>query len=159
MVDLQKYRETSAFLAGLPGPEMRFLERIGTHAEFYAGEALCVAGEPAEQFFIVTAGRAFVEAPVTGREPVVVDSVGIGDIVGINWYFAPHEWGWTVRAGTDMTVFAFDAATVRQQCQTDERLQREILLQLSKALLRRVDRIRTTLVEVVRESPTIQLHH
>jgi CRP/FNR family cyclic AMP-dependent transcriptional regulator len=144
-MELERYRDVSPFIAALPAPEVRFLESAGEPATFYSGDKLCTAGQSADRFHLITSGRVTIETRGPSGEAIVVDSLGVGDLVGVSWFFPPYQWRWDVRAATDVMTVAFDAAVVRKEAGMDGRLRQALLTRFVDELNHRLEAARRLL--------------
>ena len=82
--------------------------------------------------------------PGSGR--VIIDSIGIGDLLGCSWLFPPYRWAFGAVCVTAVRAFEFDAAAVRARCTADPEFGAELRERLLQVLARRLQSTRTRLV-------------
>ena len=82
--------------------------------------------------------------PGSGR--VVVDTIGIGDLVGCSWLFPPYRWAFGAACVTAVRAFEFDAAAIRARCADDPEFGAEFRERLLRVLARRLQGTRTRLI-------------
>ncbi|HSK06945.1 MAG TPA: cyclic nucleotide-binding domain-containing protein [Acidimicrobiia bacterium] len=149
-MNLQTLRETSPLLAKLSNTELEFFESVSSVVGLKGGEVLFEEGGPADTFYVVSEGRVGLEMTSPGKTPMVIQTLGPGDLVGLSWFFAPHRWNWRARALSDTTVVAFDAAQVRKRCRENRDLALEVLGVVSAELAARLHRTRIQLLDLYR---------
>jgi CRP-like cAMP-binding protein len=75
----------------------------------------------------VVDGRIGLELTSPGKEPIVIQTLGAGDLVGVSWLFPPHRWNWRARAIVDSELVAFDATIIRAELERNRDLALEVL--------------------------------
>ena len=55
-------------------------------------------GEMANRFYLVESGKVVLESIGGLGDPVLVDTIGAGDLLGWSWMFPPYVWHFTARA-------------------------------------------------------------
>ncbi|HEX6146774.1 MAG TPA: cyclic nucleotide-binding domain-containing protein [Acidimicrobiia bacterium] len=147
-MNLQTLRESSPLLAKLSNTELEFFESVSSVVGLSKGEILFEEGGAADTFYIISEGRVGLEMTSPGKMPMVIQTLGPGDLVGLSWFFAPHRWNWRARALSDTTVVAFDAAEVRKRCRENRDLALEVLGVVSAELAARLHRTRIQLLDL-----------
>lgn len=147
-MNLQTLRESSPLLAKLSNTELEFFESVSSVVGLSKGEILFEEGGAADTFYIISDGRVGLEMTSPGKMPMVIQTLGPGDLVGLSWFFAPHRWNWRARALSDTTVVAFDAAEVRKRCRENRDLALEVLGVVSAELAARLHRTRIQLLDL-----------
>ncbi len=149
-MNLQPLRASNILLRTLGETEIQFLETIAGDVRLPAGAVLFEEGGPADTFYIVVEGSVGLELTSPGREPMVIQTLGRGDLVGVSWLFEPHRWEWRARALADTTLAAFDAAAVRGRCAEDRELAYQVLDVVAGVLAERLHRTRMQLLDLYR---------
>ena len=49
-------------------------------------------GEFANRFYLIESGKVVLESGVEFNEPVVIEEIGPGDLLGWSWMFPPYVW-------------------------------------------------------------------
>ncbi|HEY5578257.1 MAG TPA: cyclic nucleotide-binding domain-containing protein [Acidimicrobiia bacterium] len=147
-MNLEGLRSKSNLLADLPGPEMRFLESVATEVGYSAGQVVFSEDEQADTFFIVAEGKVGLEIGAPGKSPMVIQTLGEGDLVGISWLFPPYRWQWTARTHTESVLVAFDAVKVRKECELDRELDSRVLRAVAAEAARRLHHTRLQLLDL-----------
>lgn len=143
----------STFLTELRDKDQEFLSSVATELSVPAGTVVMREGEAADRFFIVANGKVGLEVVSEGRAPVVIETLGTGDLLGISWLFPPFYWAWTARAVTDATLASFDALEVRERAEIDRELRERLLELIGRASIRRLQATRLQLLNLYETSP------
>jgi len=138
----------SGILAHLTDEEIEFLESAAVDRLFTEGEILFEEDEVADDFFIIVEGRIGLELVSPRRRPIVIQTLGRGDLVGLSWYFPPYRWSWRARAMDPTKTIAFDAATVRERCLEDRNLAERILQMVAREAVKRLHSARAQLLDL-----------
>lgn len=105
-------------------------------------------GEEANQFFLIREGRVALEIHAPPRKPLVIETLGPGDIIGWSWLVPPHIWKFNARASTSTRLIALDAKCLRTKCEANHELGYEILKRFSPIIERRLEATRLQLQDV-----------
>ena len=89
------------FLAGMNRDLLAFLTDCAIAAHFKAGEIILRKSEIANRFYLIESGKVVLESSEVFGEPVVVETIGAGDLLGWSWMFPPYVWHFTARARAD----------------------------------------------------------
>ncbi len=135
-------------LAALPDPARRALAATASERSYQAGDTLFESDAEASEFFIVRSGLVALEMPAPGREPLIVETLGPGELVGISWVFEPYRWNWRAFAWSDVTAVAFDAPAVRDAAHQDPALRVALLELVAREAVSRLHATRVRLMDV-----------
>jgi CRP-like cAMP-binding protein len=141
-------RAGSALLRAVEEADLHFLETVSVEVNLTRGQVLFEEGGRADTFYIVAEGTVGLELTSPGKEPVVIQTLGKGDLVGVSWLFEPHRWEWRARALADTTLAACDAAAVRRRCTEDRDLAYRVLGVVARVLAERLHRTRIQLLDL-----------
>ncbi|MFC7303484.1 Crp/Fnr family transcriptional regulator [Streptomyces monticola] len=121
---------------------------IGREVMFPAGRRLFDEGGHADRFWIVRSGTVALDVYVPGRRSPVVDTVGFGELVGWSWLFPPFVWQLGAETASPVGAHEFDAAAVRQLCETDAEFGRVVARWVGQVLAHRLHTTRTRLLDL-----------
>ncbi|MDX3854737.1 cyclic nucleotide-binding domain-containing protein [Streptomyces sp. AK02-01A] len=79
-------------------------------------------GSPADRFWIIHTGTVALDLYVPDRRRVMVDTLGMGELLGWSWLFPPHEWHFGAEAFSPVRAHEFDGIAVRTLCEDDPAL-------------------------------------
>ncbi len=143
-------------LSGLPlfhdlTPAHRALIASTAHAESHpAGTRLFTEGQRAERGWVVLDGRVAVEATVPGRGAVTVQSVGVGELLGLSWLVPPYRWHFGATVVTPSRLACLDVARLREAAESDPAFGYRLALVLAEAMLHRLQGTRSRLLDLYR---------
>jgi CRP/FNR family transcriptional regulator, cyclic AMP receptor protein len=153
-MNLDTLRERSTLLQALTNTEVALFESAASGLRLSAGEVLFEEQGPADVFYVVVDGRIGLELTSPGKEPIVIQTLGAGDLVGVSWLFPPHRWNWRARAIVDSELAAFDATIVRAELARNRDLALEVLSVVAGEVVQRLQRTRVQLLDLYRgDSP------
>ncbi|MGW1028135.1 cyclic nucleotide-binding domain-containing protein [Streptomyces sp. NPDC002577] len=95
------------------------LMALAHEVNFPEGTRLFQEGAHADRFWIVRSGTVTLDFRVSGGRPVVIESLGHGELIGWSWLFAPYVWQLGAEAMTPVRTHEFDALTVRTMMDAD----------------------------------------
>ena len=139
---------TAPALAGLDPHHLDLIAGCGRTGRFAAGELLFRAGGPADDFFLVRDGAVGLELAVPEREPVTIETLHDGELLGWSWLFEPHRWMFDAHAVQDTSVVVFDGACLRGKCETDHELGYQLMRRFAAVLVDRLQATRLQLLDV-----------
>ena len=95
---------------------------IAGHARertFLPGDPVLAIDEPAEVFHVVRSGQIAVGVEPSHGAPLIIDTVGPGEVVGVSWLLPPHRWAFAAWATEETRTVAVDAEPVRVLVERD----------------------------------------
>jgi CRP/FNR family transcriptional regulator, cyclic AMP receptor protein len=145
---LERIIAEHAFFAGLSAEYARLLVSCASNAAFQAGKYILREGEEANEFYLVRQGRVAIEINRSQGMPIIVDTVGEGEILGWSWLLPPYTWRFHARAVESTRAIALDGKCLRAKCEEDHDLGYELLKRFSRVMNRRLDATRIQLLDV-----------
>ena len=92
------------FLLGMNEQHVRLLADCAMHSHFHTDGIIFREGEAANRFYLIVRGKIRLESSTLG-EPVPIDEIHDGDLLGWSWLFPPYAWHFTARAGRNRRDF------------------------------------------------------
>ncbi len=136
-----------AFLIGISAHHIRLLADCAMRSHFRAGEVIFRENEAANRFYLIEHGKVALESSTLG-EPVKIDEIHDGDLLGWSWLFPPYAWHFSARALEDTTAIFFYGTVLRDYCENDHSLGFELFKRMSAVMLRRLQAARQKLLSV-----------
>lgn len=133
------------FLHGMPRDQLGVLARTAADVRFAARHRIFADGGNATRFWLIQSGRVSLDLHVPGQGPVVIGTVGLGDLLGWSWLIPPFTWAFGAVAATGVEAFEFDAPAVRACCAADPALGYELTRRVTQVLARRLQATRRAL--------------
>jgi CRP/FNR family transcriptional regulator, cyclic AMP receptor protein len=135
------------FLIGMSAQHIRLLADCAMRSHFRGGETVFREGETANRFYLIEHGKVALESSTLG-EPVKIDEIHDGDLLGWSWLFPPYAWHFSARALEDTTAIFFYGTVLRDYCEKDHSLGFELFKRMSVVMLRRLQAARQKLLNV-----------
>jgi CRP/FNR family transcriptional regulator, cyclic AMP receptor protein len=134
------------FLRGMPTGQLDALAAAASDVTFPAGHRIFEEGGFAGKFWLIQSGHVALDVNVPGTGPLIVDTIGIGDLLGCSWLFPPYRWAFGAMCVTAVRAFEFDAAAIRARCAADPDFGAEFRGRLLQVLARRLQSTRARLI-------------
>src|SRR5262245_8579966 len=108
METLERIVAKHPFFADLQTDHTNLLAGCASNVRFAAGAYILREGQEANEFFLVREGHVAIEVAAPQHKPVVVDTVGEGEILGWSWLLPPYLWRFDARAVEATRAIALD---------------------------------------------------
>ena len=138
----------SPVFAGLEPAQLEFIAGCARNEHVNAGVMLMREGDPAERFWLIRRGVVALELYVPGREPLVIETLEPGDVVGWSWLFAPYRWALEGRTHGDAHLITFDGVCLRNKCESDHDLGYALMSRFAANVIDRLQATRLQLADV-----------
>lgn len=150
MSDHAELRGLHPSFTDLPERSLDRLAGAATTRQYASGTAIFEADGQAKEFFVIRSGLVALQMTAPGREPLVVETLGPGELLGISWAFPPHRWNWTAIAQSDVEVVAFETDAIHEAAQDDPVLRTALLEAVASESVDRLHATRMRLMDVYR---------
>ena len=137
---------THPFLRGMSREQLDVLSEAACDVMFPARRRLFEDGGNATRFWLIQSGQVSLDLQVPGEGPVVIETIGMGELLGWSWLFPPFKWAFGAVAATPVEAFEFDASAVRQACAADPGLGYEFSQRITRVLAKRLQTTRIRLI-------------
>ena len=134
------------FLRGMPRDQLGLLTATACDVRFPARYRLFEDGGNATRFWLIQSGHVSLDLHVPGEGPVVIETIGMGELLGWSWLFPPYRWAFGAVAATPVEAFEFDAPAVREACAADPGLGYELNQRITRVLAKRLQATRIRLI-------------
>jgi CRP-like cAMP-binding protein len=143
-----KTLKAQPFFKDLPEPLLTLLVNEAMPAEFKAGEPIFYEGEPANRFYLICSGQVQLESPTDAEhEPVAVETLGAGSMLGWSWLFPPYRWHFDASAITPVKAIFFYGTRLREECETNHELGYHLMKRVNEVVVERLQSTRRHLIE------------
>lgn len=139
--------ELHPFLVGLRPHHIKLLSDCAMAKEFETDDYLFRQGEFANRFYLIEEGEVVLESLDAEGEPVVVERVGAGKLVGWSWLFPPYVWHFDARATKPTKAIFFYGTILREYCEREPSLGYELFKRMSVIMIERLQNARTRLLD------------
>ena len=139
--------EVDAF-AGLRPEQLELIAGCGRNEVIAEGDYAFREGDAANTFYVVRAGRVALEVAAPARRPLIVETIGPGELLGWSWLFEPNQVRFDARAVETVHAIAFDGACLRGKCDADHELGYELVRRFAAVITERLQATRVRLLDV-----------
>ncbi len=143
-------------LSGLDTEQLTLLTDCALPARFGAGETIFREGETADRFYLITSGKVVLESGAGYGEPVVIETIGGGDLLGWSWMLPPYQWHFTARAIEPTEAVFFAAPILRRYCERDHSLGFELHKRISAVMMKRLQAARKKMLAIHARRETLE---
>jgi CRP/FNR family cyclic AMP-dependent transcriptional regulator len=149
--ELERLLREHPFFRGM-NPELRREIADCARSERYnAGEYIHREGEPADRFYLIRHGSVAQELHIPEQEPIIIQTLHEGDILGWSWLVPPYRWTANARVTQLTRVIALDARCLRGKYADDPQLAYELLKRFIPIIANRLEASRLQLVDIYGE--------
>ena len=134
------------FLRGMSADQLDVLAEVARDVKFPARHRLFEDGGSATRFWLIQSGHISLDLHIPGEGPVVIETIGMGELLGWSWLFPPYRWAFGAVSATPVEAFEFDAPAVREACAADLGLGYEFGQRISRVLAKRLQATRVRLI-------------
>jgi CRP/FNR family cyclic AMP-dependent transcriptional regulator len=134
------------FLHGMPADQLGVLAAAARDVKFSAGHRLFEDGSNATRFWLIQSGHVSLDLHIPGEGPVVIETIGMGELLGWSWLFPPYKWAFGAVAATAVEAFEFDAPAVRECCAAEPGLGYELNQRITRVLAKRLQATRIRMI-------------
>ena len=136
------------FLAGLNPSQLALLTDCAIPVHFKKGQTILREGEMANRFYLIESGRVVLESGEGFGEPVIIETIGAGDLLGWSWMFPPYVWHFTARAAEPTEAIFFYGTILREYCERDHSLGYELFKRMTPVMMKRLQSARRKMLSV-----------
>jgi len=131
------------FFKGLPPELLEMLAREAMPVEFKTGELIFKEGAVANRSYLILSGKVVLESSTDSEhEPVTIETINSGDLLGWSWLFPPYYWVFDARAATPVKAIFFYGTRLREQCEINHELGYELMKRVSLVVIERLQATR-----------------
>ena len=115
---------------------------------FKKGQIILREGELANRFYLIESGKVVLESGEGFGEPVIVETIGSGDLLGWSWMFQPYAWNFTARAVEPVSAIFFYGTILREYCERNHSLGYELFKRITPIMMKRMQSARRRMLSV-----------
>ena len=138
------------FLAGMNRVQLSLLADCAMATHFKKGQTILREGEFANRFYLIESGKVVLEALDVSGKPLIIETIGSGDLLGWSWMFPPYTWRFTARAVEPIAAIFFYGTILREYCEKDHSLGYELLKRMSAVMVKRLQAARKNMLAFAR---------
>jgi len=139
------------FFKGLCPEALEMLGHEAMSVEFKAGELIFNECGAANRLYLILEGNVALELPTDlEHEPILIETIGPGSMLGWSWLFPPYYWHFDARAITPVKAVFFYGTRLREQCEINHDLGYELMKRVSGVVIERLQATRHRLASLVK---------
>ena len=115
---------------------------------FRSGQTIYSEGDDADKVFLVREGDVAVEISAPQHEPLIVETLRSGDVLGWSWMVPPYKHMSDTRALNDVRAVSLDAVCMRGKSETNPALGYHMFQHLVPHMAKRFRALRLQLLDV-----------
>jgi CRP-like cAMP-binding protein len=136
------------FLKDLAPHHLELIVGCASNVRFDPNQFIFREGEEANQFYVIRHGRAALEIVAPERGPIMIETLGEGEILGWSWLIPPYHWHFNARAIELTRAIALDGKCLRSKCEEDHDLGYELLKRFAHIIEQRLQSTRLQLLDI-----------
>jgi CRP-like cAMP-binding protein len=136
------------FIKGLEPHHVQLIVGCASNMRFDAGQFVFREGEEANQFYIIRKGKVALEIFSPEKGPIIIDTLGDGEVLGWSWLIPPYHWRFDARAVELTRAIALDGKCLRNKCEEDHDLAYELLKRFAHLMEERLEATRLQLMDI-----------
>jgi len=144
------------FLAGMNPGQLALLTDCAIPVHFKKGQTILREGEMANRFYLIESGMVVLESGEGFGDPVIIETIGAGDLVGWSWMFSPYVWHFTARAAEPTEAIFFYGTILREYCERDPSLGYELFKRIAPIMLKRLQSARQKMLSIHAHRTTLE---
>ncbi len=149
---LDRLLKEHPFFQGMEPTVCTIIAGCAANERFNAGDYIFREGEPADKFYLLRHGNVALEIHAPGREPIIVETLQAGDILGWSWLVPPFKWRADARAIQLVRAISLDAKCLREKYESNHDLGYELFKRFVPVMARRMEAGRLQIIDVYGKS-------
>jgi CRP/FNR family cyclic AMP-dependent transcriptional regulator len=136
------------FLAGMNPTQLALLSDCAIAVRFKKGQTILREGELANRFYLIESGKVVLGSDEKSGDPLIIETISAGDLLGWSWMFPPYVWSFTARATEPTDAIFFYGTILREYCERDPSLGYELFKRMAPVMLRRLQAARHKMLSI-----------
>lgn len=136
------------FFAGVNDAFCELVAGCAKNVHFGPGQYIGHEGDPDDHLYLLRQGRVAFQIAAPGRAPVVFQTIGEGEVLGVSWLIPPYRWSYDARAVDFVRAIAIDATCLRRKCDADHDLGYEMMKRFVPVLVQRLHGTRLQILDI-----------
>jgi CRP-like cAMP-binding protein len=140
------------FCKGLPIDYQRRLFAIGEIKAYQPGDRLFFEGQRSKEIYLLAEGEVVLETSIPGQDPMTLQTVGPGELLGWSPVLGLGFMSVTARAVTPCHVLALNADRILSLADEEPRFVLEFMRRVAITLARRLNATRLQLLDAYKDT-------
>jgi CRP/FNR family cyclic AMP-dependent transcriptional regulator len=144
---LRTYIGQMSFFNGLSSAHLDQLTAFASEMRYSSQQRLFKSDTDADKFYIIRDGKVGIEIPAIAGEPLRVQTLGNGGVLGWSWLIPPYRWLFDARALVASDIIAIDGVKLRAQCDADPSLGYQLMKRFAVLMAERLQASRVAAIK------------
>jgi len=117
--DIEAFLADVDILAELSPEHLHEIAKGARERTYDPNDSVLEMDQPALAFHAIRSGMIAVEINPADRGPLIIETLGPGEVVGVSWLLPPYRWAFAARAIEPTTTVMVDAEPIRDLADQD----------------------------------------
>jgi CRP/FNR family transcriptional regulator, cyclic AMP receptor protein len=144
---IRTYLGQLPFFSGLSNAQLDLLASFASATRYNGQQRVFKSDTDADKFYIVRDGKVGVEIPAVAGEPLRIQTLGNGGVLGWSWLLQPYRWLFDARALVPSDIIVMDGVRLREQCETDNALGYQLMKRFAVLMAERLNASRIAAIK------------
>ena len=136
------------FVRGMADEHIARLSEVTRYIAVPARYRLFEEGGTADRLWLIEAGEVALDLQMPGHGPLIIETLGRGEVIGWSWLFPPHQWQLGAITMQPTQAFELDGWAVRGLLDADPALGHELTSRFIAVLVHWLQATRIRLLDV-----------
>lgn len=136
------------FFKGLNINHLKMIAECAQEVNFEPGEYIFKEGEAAKYFYLLRKGKVALEIHAPGGEPIVVETLQSGELLGWSWAVPPYLRHFDARVIESTTAVILDGKCLQEKCEADLKLGYELQKRITYLLEKLLHSTKLQLIDI-----------
>ena len=144
-VAMESKLQDFVFFRGMEAAHLRLVADCCSEVVFEEGQIIFLAGEPANQFYLIQSGLVAVESRRPDGRTAQIETVPEGEVLGWSWLFPPFAWHFQARALAPTRAIKINGARLLVAAEANPQFGYRLMKQVARVAIHRLDAARQRL--------------
>jgi CRP/FNR family transcriptional regulator, cyclic AMP receptor protein len=138
-----------AFLKDMSWQHLETLSACAMTVRFDPHSHIFRTGDVANRFYILLSGKVQLESAERDMQPVPIQVIEAGDVLGWSWLFPPYHWRFDARTLEPVEALFFYGTRLREYAEQDPALCCSLMKRMTPVILARLQATRVELAKAL----------
>lgn len=148
MQTLEAILAAHPFFKDFSSEHLQLMVSCARNVRYPAGSYLFHESEPADHFYLIREGVVALETTAAQRQPVTIETIEVGEVLGWSWLFPPYRWHFSARVVEPIRAIALDGTCLRTKAETDHELGYQLTRRVAQIMLQRLQATRLQFLDI-----------
>ncbi len=145
---LEPYLISQPLFRDLDQNYVQLLTQCASNVRFKENKYIFRQGDPADRFYLIREGTVSLEIPSVHQGPLIIQTIGKGEVLGWSWLFPPYQWHFDARVQREIRAVSMDGRCLRGKCDEDPALGYELMKRFSAIMHERMQAARLQIIDL-----------